>query len=44
MVFRDRDQHASTSLISISALSEPKLDFWDTHFSTIRKVLYLKIF
>ena len=39
---RDGDQHALTSLISISALSEPELDFRDTHFSTIRRVLYLE--
>jgi hypothetical protein len=31
VVVRDRDQHASTSLISIPALSEPKSEFrkWD---------------
>ena len=32
VVVRDGDQHASMSLISISALSEPKSDFQDTHF------------
>jgi hypothetical protein len=38
VVVRDRDQDASTSLISIPAL---KSDFRHAHFSTIHTVLYL---
>jgi len=38
---RDRDQDASTLLISNPALSEPKSDFRHTQFSTIHIVLYL---
>jgi len=42
VVVRVRDQHASTSLISIPALSEPclKSDFRNTRLSTICRLLY----